>query len=236
MLLYSHNASAENLAHFMKSKFVLNERDVVVNDIEKTEATMIPRNSQTEYYMQCKDLLEDVIFPLAFEKRRMMNLIPGERYMQRCRAGIMVTLAGARKGEMGFDPKPSGHGYSERAYELIAQTIAEIVSKGHPGMPITKEERVAAKSFSRLSTRAPAYYFREYRGGMIPWEKVRAVAEEHAGYTIRDSDIKDIAPRLSKYGVEALATLRKKDGEDRYQVDRLTFVRPSAHLGRDVRE
>ena len=77
----------------------------------------------------------------------------------------------------------------------------------------------------------PRYYLREYRGGAIPWEKVRAVAEEHAGYTIRDSDIKEVAPRLSKYGVEALATLKKRDADDRYQVDRLTFVRPSAHLG-----
>ena len=165
-----------------------------------------------------------------------MNMVPGERYMRRCRPGIMITLAGARKGEMGFDPKPSSHGYLERAYELIAQTIAEIVSKGHPGMPITKEERANAKAFNRLSTRAPKYYFREYKGGATPWEKVRAVAEEHAGYTIRDSDIKEIAPRLSKYGVEALATIRKRDDHNRYQVDRMTFVRPSAHLGRDVRE
>ena len=70
VLLYSHIASAENLAHFMKTKFVLNERDVMVKDIEKTEATMIPRNSETDYYVQYKDLLEDVISPLAFERRR----------------------------------------------------------------------------------------------------------------------------------------------------------------------
>ena len=52
---------------------------------------------------------------------------------------------------------------------------------------------------------------------------MRAVAEEHSGYTIRDSDIKDIAPRLSKYGVEALATIQKREIDDRYQVDRITF-------------
>ena len=95
----------------------------------------------------------------------------------------MITLSGARKGEMGFDPKPTGHGYPERAYELIAQTIAEIVSKGYPGMPITKKERANAKAFNRLSARPLnlKYYFREYKGGAIPWEKVRAVAEEHSG-------------------------------------------------------
>ena len=48
VLLYSHSASAENLAHFMKSKFVLNERDLMVKDIEKTEATIIPRNSEVD--------------------------------------------------------------------------------------------------------------------------------------------------------------------------------------------
>ena len=126
----------------------------------------------------------------------------------------MITLSGARKAEMGFDPKPPGHGYPERAYELIAQTVAEIVSKGYPGMPITKEERANAKTFKRLSARALRYYFREYKGGAIPWEKVRAVAEEHSGYTSRDSDIKDIAPRLSKYGVEALATIQKREIDD----------------------
>ena len=56
VLLYSHNASAENLAHFMKSKFVLNERDLMVKDIEKTEAAIIPRNSEVDYYVQYKDL------------------------------------------------------------------------------------------------------------------------------------------------------------------------------------
>ena len=145
VLLYSHNASAENLAHFMKSKVVLNERDLVVRDIEKTEATSIPRNSEVDYYVGYKNMLEDVISPLAFEKRRLLNLVPGERYMRRCKPGIMIKLSGARKAEMGFDPKPTGHGYPERAYELIAQTIAEIVSKGYPGMPITKEERANAK-------------------------------------------------------------------------------------------
>ena len=88
--------------------------------------------------------------------------------MRRCKPGIMITLSGARKVEMGFDPKPTGHGYPERAYELIAQTIAEIVSKGYPGMPITKEERANAKAFNRLSTRPLRYYFREYKGGAIP--------------------------------------------------------------------
>ena len=70
----------------------------------------------------------------------------------------MLTVSGARKGEMGFDPKPASNGYPERAYEMIAQTIAEIVSKGHPGMPITKEERAEAKTLGRLTARSPRYY------------------------------------------------------------------------------
>ena len=59
VLLHSHNASAENQAHFMKSKLGL-----TVADIEKSEATIIPRNSEVEYCVQYKDLLEDVISPL----------------------------------------------------------------------------------------------------------------------------------------------------------------------------
>ena len=228
VLLYSHNASAENLAHFMKSKFVLNERDLMVRDIEKTEATILPRNSEVDYYVQYKDLLEDVISPLAFERRRLLNLVPGERYMRRCKPGSMSTLSGARKGEMGFDPKPTGHGYPERSHRrsprLRRKDTQECQSQKRRG-------RMLRHSIDSL-----LYYFREYKGGAIPWEKVRAVAEEHSGYTIRDSDIKDIAPRFSKYGVEALATIQQRKVDDRYQVDRITFVRPSARLGRDVRE
>ena len=141
VLLYSHNASVENLAHFMKSKFVLNERELIVRDIDLTEATIIPRNSEVDYYVSYKDMLDDIISPLAFEKRRLLNLTPGERFMRRCKPGIMITLSGARKAEMGFEPSPTGHGYPERAYELIAQTVAEIVSKGYPGMPVAKEEK-----------------------------------------------------------------------------------------------
>ena len=233
-LLYSRNASVENLAHFMKSKFVLNERELIVRDIDLTEATIIPRNSEVDYYVSYKDMLDDIISPLAFEKRRLLNLTPGERFMRRCKPGIMITLSGARKAEMGFEPRPTAHGYPERAYELIAQTVAEILSKGYPGMPVTKEERANAKAFNRISARPLRYYLREYKGGAIPWEKVRAIAEEQSGYTIRDSDIKYIAPRLSKYGVEAMATIQKRETDDRYQVDRIAFVRPSAHLGRDV--
>ena len=170
-VLYSHSASAENLAHFMKSKFVLNERELMVRDIDLTEATIIPRNSEVDYYVTYKNMLDDVISPLAFERRRLLNLTPGERVMRRCKPGIMITLSGARKAEMGFDPRPTGHGYPERAYELIAQTVAEIVSKEYPRMPVTKEERANAKTFNRISSRPLRYYFREYKGGAIPWEK-----------------------------------------------------------------
>ena len=82
VLLYSHNASAENLAHFMKSKFVLNERELMVKDIEISEATIIPRNSEVDYYVTYKSMLDDVISPLAFERRRLLNLTPGERFMR----------------------------------------------------------------------------------------------------------------------------------------------------------
>ena len=46
----------------------------------------------------------------------------------------------------------------------------------------------------------------------------------------------DIVPRFAQSGVEALATVRQRGDENTYQVDRLAFVRPSAHLGRSIRE
>ena len=58
--------------------------------------------------------------------------------------------------------------------------------------------------------RAPIKYcFLDDLGSAMLWEKVRKMAEDLAGYTVRESDVGEVVWRAGKYGVETLRGLRK---------------------------
>ena len=117
---------------------------------------------------------------------------------------------------------------------MIAQTVAEIVSKGYRGMPVQKMDRTNRVLQTPLMGTPPKYIFREYKGGAIAWEKVRKMAEEHAGYTIHDMDVGEVAHRIVKYGVEALGSLEKDDASGQFIMNRMAFLWPSAYFRRTL--
>ena len=144
-----------------------------------------------------------------------------------------VSIAGATRAELGISPRPPQGAYPEGVYEKIAQTVAEVVSKGYPGMKPEKSARVERLKLTAMQRAPIKFCFLDELGNAMLWEKVRRMAEDLAGYTIRESDVGEVVWRAGKYGVETLARLKADaDAEVKFLMGKPLFMRPTAHVGR----
>ena len=144
-----------------------------------------------------------------------------------------VSIARATKAELGISSRPLQGAYPEGVYEKIAQTVAEVVSKGYPGMRPEKSARVERLKLTAMQRAPIKFCFLDELGSAMLWEKVRRTAEDLAGYTIRESDVGEVVWRAGKYGVETLARLKADaDAEMKFSMGTPLFMRPTAHIGR----
>ena len=182
----------------------------IVHEDKTSEATFVPRNAELGYYRAFRAEIDDIISPLAREARRELGLTASEKFVKMLSISRAVSIAGATKAELRISSRPPQGAYPEGVYEKIAQTVAEVVSKGYPGMKPEKSARVERLKLTAMQRTPIKFCFLDELGSAMLWEKVRKMAEDLAGYTIREGDVGEVVWRAGKYGVETLARLKKR--------------------------
>ena len=230
--LWGNRASEDNLNQFKTANFRRDGKVQVVHEDEMSEATFVPRNAELGYYRAFRAEIDDIISPLAREARRELGLTAAEKFEKMLNSSRAVSIAGATKAELGISSRPPQGAYPEGVYEKIAQTVAEVVSKEYPGMRPEKSARVERLRLTAMQRARIKFCFLDEMGSAMLWEKVRRMAEDLAGYTIRESDVGEVVWRAGKYGVETLARIKEDaDAEMKFSMGKPLFMRPTAHVG-----
>ena len=96
-----------------------------------------------------------------------------------------------------------------------------------------KSARVERLKLTAMQRTPIKYCFLDELGSAMLWEQVRRMAEDLAGYTIRESDVGEVVWRAGKYGVETLAQLREDvDAEMKFSKKKPLFMRSTANIGK----
>ena len=156
-LLWGNRASEENLGQFRAIKFRRDGKVQTVHEDEMSEATFSPRNAELGYYVAFRAEIDDIISPLAREAKRELELTPPERFETMINQHRVVSIAGATKAELGIDVRPPQGAYPDGIYEKLAQTVAEVVSKGYQGMQPERSMRVERLKLTAMQ-RSPINY------------------------------------------------------------------------------